>query len=214
MSILSFFFTGMARNALETKNDTVPPDFPRLRTGTILRLSTADGPLLSGPVAHFSRTGLTLSSPPGSLPFPPCGVGTVVDLEPEDGNNALFCLRGTVELVDGENCRLAAVELLPRAGLALNPLFTDVPAALYEEDDVGFTHPEHCKLVQAGNNSFTFQSEFPHCVEERIRVVLSIEDCFPLTMCGQIVRMEMSTTGVFRFELRSDRMEEQPSGAQ
>lgn len=213
MSILSFFFAGMARNALETKNDTVPPDFPRLRTGTILRVSTGDGPLLSGPVTRFSRTGLTLSSPPGSLPFPPCGAGTVVELEPEDNSGGLFCLRGTVEQVDGEACHLSALELLPRAGLALNPLFTDISAALYEEDDEGFIHPELCKLVQTDNNGFTFQSEFPHCVEERVRVVLSIEDCFPLTMRGQIVRMEMSTTGVFRFELRSDSMEEQPSGA-
>lgn len=214
MSILSFFFTGMSRNALETKNDTVPPDFPRLRTGTILRVSTADGPLLSGPVTHFSRTGLTLSSPPGSLPFPSCDAGTAVDLEPEGNDGILFYLRGKVEQIDGENCRLAAVELLPRAGLALTPLFTDIPAALYEEDDTGFAHPEHCKLVQADNNGFTFQSEFPRCVEERVRVVLSIEDCFPLTMHGQIVRMEMSTTGVFRFELRSDRMEEPDSDAQ
>lgn len=212
MSILSFFSSTMARNALEAKNDAVPPDFPRLRTGTILRVSTADGPLLSGPIADFSRTELTLSNPPDSLPFPSCAPGTAVDLAPEDSGKSLFCLRGTVELVEGANCRLTAVELLPRDGLALTPLSTDIPVALYEKDDAEFAHPELCKLVRTDNNCFTFQSEFPRCMEEEVQVVLFIEDCFPLAMRGQIVWSEMSATGVFRFALRSDRTAEQSSG--
>ena len=202
MSILSFFFTGMFKNTLEAKNEMVPPDFPRLKAGTILHASTADGPLLSGPVAHFTRTGLTISNSSGRPPFPPCAVGTALDLSPEGGSSSLFLLRGTVELANGKVCRLTAVELLPRAGLASNrPLFIDLPVILYDEDDKDFSRPEYCKLVHADNNGFTFQSEFPHCVEERIQVTLSIEGFFPLTMRGQIVRMEMSTTGVFRFVL-------------
>lgn len=208
MSILSFFFAGMSKNSFETKNDAVPPDFPRLRAGTVLRVSTADGPLLSGPVNGYSRTGLTLTSPHGSPPFPSCLEGTVVDLELEGEEWSLFLLRGKVALIDGENCHITEVELRPRAGLAPNrPLFVSIPAALYEWEDAGFTRPELCKLVQVDKNGFTFQSEFPHCVEEEIRVVLSIEGCCPLIMQGRIVRMEMSATGVFRFELSPDMQE-------
>lgn len=208
MSILSFFFAGMAKNTMEAKNEIVPPDFPRVRTGTILHISTAGRLLLSGPVTNFSRTGVTISSPAGCLPFPACEAGTAVELEPEDGGGSLFLLRGKVELADGETCRLTGIEMMPRPGLAPNrPLFVELPSALYEEEDTGLARPEFCKLVQADNDGFTFQSEFPHCVEERVRVLLSVEGCAPLTMHGQIVRMEMSTTGVFRFELRPDGME-------
>lgn len=202
MSILSFFFTGMSKNALEAKKETVPPDFPKVQAGTVLHASTANGPLLSGPVTQFSQTSLTIFNPPGRPPFPLCGAGTVVDLLPEGGGGFLFLLRGTVELSDEKSFRVTAVELLPRPGLAPNrPLFIDFPVILYNEDDEDLLRPECCKLVQADNSGFTFQSEFPHCVEERVRAALSIEGCFPLTMRGQIVRMEMSTTGVFRFTL-------------
>lgn len=214
MSILSFFFTGMFKNTLEAKNEIVPPDFPRLKAGTILHASTADGPLLSGHVAHFTRSGgLTISNPSGRPPFPSCDVGTAVDLEPEDGGGSPFLLRGTVELVNGKVCRLRAVELLPRAGLAPNrPFFADLPVILYDGDDESFSRPECCKLVHADSDGFTFQSEFPHCVEELIHVTLFIEGFFPLTMRGQIVRMEMSTTGVFRFVLRPSQIPGQSAG--
>lgn len=207
MSIFSFFFTGKAKNALEAKNDTVPPNFPRLRPGTILRVSTADGPLFSGSVSRFSRTGLTLSIPP--LPCPPCAAQTAVSLELEGSNN-VFCLRGTVELIDGEKCRLAAVELLPRAGASFTPLFTEIPAAVCEENDESFARPQPCTLIQADRSGFTFHSEFPRFAAERVRVAIFIENCFPLTMRGRIVRVEMSAAGVFRFLLRSDGLEEFP----
>lgn len=208
MSVLSFFFAGMPKNAFEIKGDAVPPYFPRVKVGAVLDVSTAEGPFLSGPVARFTKGALNISSPPGCPPFPSCDPGVEVDVRLHGDDASLFRLWGAVERADGENCRLTGLELIPCAGLAPNrPLFIDLQAAVYEEEDAGYTRPELCKLVQAGNEGFTLQSEFPHGVEERIRVVLSIEKCFPLTIHGQIVRMEMSASGVFRFELRCDHLD-------
>jgi c-di-GMP-binding flagellar brake protein YcgR len=73
------------------------------------------------------------------------------------------------------------------------------PMSLFYQHDKYMENPEACTLVDISTGGACIESEYIHAEGEVLRMKAQIEDYAPMTFLGEIIRVEETSPGVFRY---------------
>lgn len=192
MSFLKNLFSGKKTdgNSQSAAQSAPPAPLPEFFEGMSLDIFTDDGvELLTGQVAEYSETGLTLERLPGWLSFETCPVGSTVFVRGYNRRMQSFNLKATVT----ESSRVLmkvtnmAVEYIPNMRKSFR-LPINGTASVFREDDERFSRPEQCVLVDISTGGACIESEYLHAEEEVVFLRFKLEDYPTMTFKGQIIR--------------------------
>jgi len=186
---------------VDSEQEKGPPGFPTLTEGMTLSVTLQNGqPLLSGQLASFTNTSMSLERSPGQFSFATCGIGTTVYIKGYNQESVPIDLKGTVEESSRILLRINHVKVVPRDEQRANfRLPIDAAVTLYYEEDEHMQNPEQCKLVNLSTGGACIQSEYIHGEGEVLRLKIQLEDYAPMTFLGEIIRVEEPSHGVFRY---------------
>ena len=167
-----------------------PAPLPEFAEGMSLDIFTDDGvELLTGQIAEYSETGITLERLPGWLSFETCPAGSTVFVRGYNRRMQSFNLRGTV--VESSRVLIKvtdlAVEYIPNMRKSFR-LPINGTASVFREDDERFSRPESCVLVDISTGGACIESEYVHAEEEVVVLRFKLEDYPTMTFKGQIIR--------------------------
>lgn len=173
------FFPGM-------KLDLVQENGQQLLTGQIV---TADFPQQ-----------MVIDRLPGGLSFNTCPAGTVVNVHGYTRLTIPFHLKGTVQESTRIICKLTDLKLQTYAeGRQTFRMPVSAPMSLFYQHDKYMENPEACTLVDISTGGACIESEYIHAEGEVLRMKAQIEDYAPMTFLGEIIRVEETSPGVFRY---------------
>lgn len=184
-----------------TEDNHAASGFPTLNEGMSLNVTLQNGqPLLSGQLASFTQSTMTLERTPGQFSFATCNIGSTVYIKGINQDSVPVDLKGIVEDSSRIQLRLKNVKVVPRDEQRSNfRLPLDTAVTLYYQEDERMQNPEQCKLVNLSTGGACIQSEYIHCEGEVLRLKFQIEDYAPMTFLGEIIRVEEPSHGVFRY---------------
>lgn len=186
---------------IEFEQEKGPSGFPALTEGMTLSVTLQNGqPLLSGQLASFTDSSMSLERSPGQFSFATCSIGTAVYIKGYSHDADPVDLKGIVEESSRILLRINHVKVVPRDEQRANfrlPINSDV--TLYYEEDEYLQNPEKCKLVNLSTGGACIQSEYIHGEGEVLRLKIQLEDYAPMTLLGEIIRVEEPSHGVFRY---------------
>lgn len=197
----------------ETKPEN--PGFPELVNGMPLEVSILNGQkLLGGRLTASSPTDLTIERKPGQLSFDTCPAGTAVTVRGLNEEAIPFELKGVVEESTRVRCCVRDLEMLARhEGRANFRVAMNTPATLFYQEDKRFTNPEECILVDISASGACIQSEYIHGEGEALYLKFALEEYAPMTLLGEVIRVEEPTAGKFRYGFLFAQLEEQETRA-
>ncbi len=187
--------------AEEEQLDTAASKFPKLQRGMSLEVTIHKGePLLVGRLTKFSETELTIERNPGQLSFLTCAIGADVRIRGYGDDAMPFDLKGSVTESSRVRFRVKGLEQIVYDETRNNfRLSLKGPATLYDPEDTQMKNPEEAELVNVSVTGACFQTEYIHCEGEVLRIKFQLQDYIPRTLLGQIVRVEETPDGKFRY---------------
>ncbi len=193
----------------ETKPEN--PKFPELVKWMPLEVRILNGQkLLGGRLTAISPTELTIERKPGQLSFDTCPVGTEVTVRGLNEYAITFELKGVIEESTRVKCRVRDLEMLARhEGRANFRVLMNCPATLFYLEDKHFANPESCVLVDISASGACIQSEYIHGEGEALYLKFALEEYAPMTLLGEVIRVEEPTAGKFRYGFLFAQLEEQ-----
>lgn len=174
---------------------------PEFFEGMSLDIFTDDGvELLTGQVAEYSETGLTIERLPGWLSFETCPAGSTVFVRGYNRRMQSFNLKATVTESSRVLLKITnlAVEYIPNMRKSFR-LPINGSASLFREDDEHFSRPEQCTLVDISTGGACIESEYLHAEEEVVLLRFKLEDYPTMTFKGQIIRGAEHKDGLYRY---------------
>ncbi len=175
--------------------------FPKLRVGMDLAVTIHKGePLLAGRLTRFSGTELTIERKPGQLSFDTCAIGADVRIRGYGDDAMPFDLKGSVTESSRMKLSVKGLEQIVYDESRNNfRLSLSSPVTLYDPEDAQMKNPEEAELVNISVTGACFQTEYIHCEGEVLRIKFQLQDYIPRTLLGQIVRVEETPDGKFRY---------------
>ncbi len=189
---------------------------PDMYLGMTLSIFYEDGKtLLTGILTDFSNVSMVIERKPGQLSFDICDAGTPVLVRGfSRGFTVPFELNATVESSSRIRYRLRNLKSVPFNEQRTNyRLSINSPVRLFYEDDTNYQNPEPCKLVNLSATGACIESEFIHGENEVLWLKMQIEDYMPMTLLGQVVRVEEPSHGVFHYGFLFAQLDQQQSAA-
>ncbi len=185
-------------------------NFPELVRGMPLEVRILNGQkLLGGRLTASSPTELTIERKPGQLSFDTCPAGTEVTIRGLNDDAVPFELKGVIEESTRVKCQIKDLEMLPRhEGRANFRVAMDAPATLFYQEDKHFSNPEECVLVDISASGACIQSEYIHGEGEALYLKFALEEYTPMTLLGEVIRVEEPSAGKFRYGFLFAQLEE------
>lgn len=185
----------------ESEAGSNPSGIPTLTKGLLLSVMLQNNqPLLSGQLADFAQTSMILERAPGQFSFATCSIGTTVYIRGYTQDSEPVDLKGTVEESSRTLLRISHLQAVPRDEQRANfRLPIDSDATLYYQEDERMQNPEQCKLVNLSTGGACIQSEYIHGEGEVLRLKIQLEGYAPMTLLGEIIRVEEPSHGIFRY---------------
>ncbi len=190
-------------------------NFPELVNGMPLEVSILNGKkLLGGRLTDSSSKELTIERKPGQLSFDTCPAGTEVTVRGLNEEAVPFELKGVIEESTRIKCRIKDLEMLARQeGRTAFRVAIDAPATLFYQEDSRFTNPEECILVDISASGACIQSEYIHGEGEALYLKFALEEYAPVTLLGEVIRVEEPSAGKFRYGFLFAQLEEKETRA-
>lgn len=157
-------------------------------------------PLLTGCVASFTNNSLSMERLPGGLSFQVCELGSTVSIRGCNRKMMQFTLQATVQEASRVAYKFTNLRLDTHEELRNNfRLILNTPISLYYQEDVHFTNPEECTLVNISIGGVCVQSEFLHGEGEVLRMKVKLEEYAPMEFLGEVVRVSEPKHGIYQY---------------
>lgn len=216
MGVLSSFFkTAPAAEQEQDKKTEKKPSMPPLSRKLSVSVFLKNGRhLFDGRIAEFSEDALSIERLPGQLSLELCEQGDELRIRGLAANGKPYEVMGSVAMSSRILCKLENVTMVlhseNRSSFRL-PLDCDI--SLYEESDLKLERAEICRLVNISVGGACFQSEYVHGTGEVFRMEVRIEKYAPMVFLGQIIRVDESIPGMFRYGFLFAQLGEQETEA-
>ncbi len=183
------------------KADDKSEGFPELYTGMNLDVFAKGGqPFLTGKLAAFSTTSLSIERLPGWLSFELAEPGKSMIVHGFTKKMVPFTISASIEESTRVLCKLKDLKVEEHEEHRETfRLPVNVPASLFYQHDTRCENPEECVLVDISTGGACVQSEFLHAEGEVLRMKCQIEDYVPMNFLGQVIRVMEHTPGKFRY---------------
>ncbi len=214
MGFLSSLFSGRSKDdddddfkeedseAEKEEKEDKSEQLPKLENGMAVNVTLDDGkPLLAGKIKEFADATIIIERNTGQFAFNTCDIGTLVYLRCYGSNGTRpFDLKGTVELSQRIVLKVKDLAVVPYDEHRSNfRLVIDAPVQLFYEEDAKFQSPEHCHLVNISIGGACIESEYAHTEGEILRMKVQLEDYVPMTFMGEVIRVDETKPGIFRY---------------
>lgn len=224
MGLFSFFSKGSEEedddDILEEEEETEYAPSKNVSNGQLykgmqieVRLKDG-GSLLTGQIAEFNSSTMSLTRLPGELSFKTAPLDSKVDLNGYDKRLVPVHYSGVVTESTRMSFKVKDLKVEVHAENRDNfRLPYTAPASLYRKDDTLFSSPEECQLVDISITGCCVQTDYVHMEDEVLRIRIKLEDYAPLTFLGQIVRCMERGEGKFRYGILFAQLTERETDA-